>query len=151
MKKIESEIQALDWSQHYPSILRCSRGVNQIIGKWILTKFKLVKAFIVELIICKNEEDPFKIESTRVVTTYTSLIISLWRFSRLSRAANSTVQGPIPTNFEPTPDFMGVLVVCKKAVYTYFIATNYSNGVGSQVLATLVTTLPLHIKTNQSM
>ena len=28
-------------------------------------------------------------------------------------------------------------------VYTYFIATNYSNGVGSQVLATLVTTLPL--------
>ena len=36
-------------------------------------------------------------------------------------------------------------------VYTYFIATNYSNGVGSQVLATLVTTLPLHIQINQSM
>ena len=35
--------------------------------------------------------------------------------------------------------------------YTYFIATNYSNGVGSQVLATLVTTLPLHIQINQSM
>ena len=30
--------------------------------------------------------------------------------------------------------------------YTYFIATNYSNGVGSQVFATLVTTLPLIIK-----
>ena len=36
-------------------------------------------------------------------------------------------------------------------VYTYFIVTNYSNGVGSQVLATLVTTLPLHIQINQSM
>ena len=36
-------------------------------------------------------------------------------------------------------------------VYTYFIATNYSNGVGSQVLATLVTTLPLHTQINQSM
>ena len=36
-------------------------------------------------------------------------------------------------------------------VYTYFIATNYSNGVGSQVLATLVTTLPLHIQINQNM
>ena len=36
-------------------------------------------------------------------------------------------------------------------VYTYFIATNYSNGVGSQVLATLVTTLPLHIQINQSL
>ena len=36
-------------------------------------------------------------------------------------------------------------------VYTYLIATNYSNGVGSQVLATLVTTLPLHIQINQSM
>ena len=36
-------------------------------------------------------------------------------------------------------------------VYTYFIATNYSNGVGSQVLATLVKTLPLHIQINQNM
>ena len=38
-----------------------------------------------------------------------------------------------------------------ESVYTYFIATNHSNGVGSQVLATLVTTLPLHIQINQSM
>ena len=34
-------------------------------------------------------------------------------------------------------------------VYTYFVATNYSNGVGSQVLATLVTTFP-HTYTDQS-
>ena len=29
----------------------------------ILTKFKLIQALIVVLIVCKNEEDPFKIES----------------------------------------------------------------------------------------
>ena len=36
-------------------------------------------------------------------------------------------------------------------VYTYFIATNYGNVAGSQVLATLVTTFPLHIQINQSI
>ena len=36
---------------------------------WILTIFKLSQALIGVLIVCKNEEDPFKIESTRVVTT----------------------------------------------------------------------------------
>ena len=39
----------------------------------ILTKFKLIKAFIVVLIVCKNEEDPFKIKRTRVVTTFLPL------------------------------------------------------------------------------
>ena len=39
----------------------------------ILTKFKLIQALIVVLIVCKNKEDPFKIESTRVVTTFLPL------------------------------------------------------------------------------
>ena len=39
----------------------------------ILTKFKRIQALIVVLIVCKNEEDPFKIESTRVVTTFLPL------------------------------------------------------------------------------
>ena len=34
----------------------------------ILMKFKPIQAFIVVLIVCRNEEDPFKIESTGVVT-----------------------------------------------------------------------------------
>ena len=38
-------------------------------GDGILKKYKLIQAFIVFLLICKNEEDQFKIESTRVVTT----------------------------------------------------------------------------------
>ena len=39
----------------------------------ILTKFKLIQALIVVLIVCKNEEDPFKIERTRVVTIFLPL------------------------------------------------------------------------------
>ena len=35
----------------------------------ILTKLKLIQALIVVLIVCKNEEDPFKNEGARVVTT----------------------------------------------------------------------------------
>ena len=38
-----------------------------------LTKFKLIQAVIVVLIVCKNEEDTFKVESTRVVTTFLRL------------------------------------------------------------------------------
>ena len=34
-------------------------------------------------------------------------------FSRSSRAANSTVQGPIWLNFKPIQDLMVVLVTCK--------------------------------------
>ena len=39
----------------------------------ILRKFKLIQALIVVLIVCKNEEDPFKIESTRVVAIFLPL------------------------------------------------------------------------------
>ena len=43
--------------------LRCSRGANSKIGDGILTKFKLIQALIVVLIVCKNEEDPFKLKA----------------------------------------------------------------------------------------
>ena len=36
-------------------------------------KFKPIQALIVVLIVSKNEEDPFKIESTRVVTIFLPL------------------------------------------------------------------------------
>ena len=48
-------------------------GANSKIGDGILTKFKLIQAVIAVLIVGKNEEDPFKIESTRVVTTFLPL------------------------------------------------------------------------------
>ena len=40
------------------------------ISDGILMKFKLIQALIVVLIVCKNEEDLFKIESTRVVAIF---------------------------------------------------------------------------------
>ena len=36
-------------------------------------KFKLIRAFMVGLVICTNEEDPSKNEGTRVVTTFVPL------------------------------------------------------------------------------
>ena len=49
--------------------LRCSRAANSITGDGILTEFKLIQAFIVVLLICNNEYDLLKNESTEVVTT----------------------------------------------------------------------------------
>ena len=63
-------MKELEWSQHYSLIFKMLKGANSKIGDGILTKFKLIQALIVVLIVCKNEEDPFKIESTRVVTTF---------------------------------------------------------------------------------
>ena len=64
------KMKALEWSQHFiHQFLRCSRTPNSIIGDGILTGFKLIQAFIVVLLICKNEYDLLKNESTRVVAT----------------------------------------------------------------------------------
>ena len=42
---------------------------NSEVSDGILPKFKPIQAFMVDRVTCKNEEDQFKIESTRVVTT----------------------------------------------------------------------------------
>ena len=75
-------------------------------------KVKLIQAFVVVLLICKDEEDQYKIESTRVVTTFLPLLV-YGDFSERSRAANLKVPGQILPNFEPIQDFMGILVACK--------------------------------------
>ena len=49
------------------------KGANSEVSDGILPKFKLIRAFIVGLVICKNEEDPSKNEGTRVVTTFLQL------------------------------------------------------------------------------
>ena len=46
---------------------------NSEVSDGILPKFKPIQAFIVGLVICKNEEDPSKNEGTRVVTTFLPL------------------------------------------------------------------------------
>ena len=62
-------MKALDWSQHYQSIFKMLKGSLLHKGDGILTEFKLIQAFIVILLICKDEYDLLKNESTRVVTT----------------------------------------------------------------------------------
>ena len=76
MEKIQSKMKALEWSQQSYIIrqfLRYSRAANSLLGDGILREFKLIPAFIVVLLICKNEYDLFKIESTRVVKTFPPL------------------------------------------------------------------------------
>ena len=69
MKKIQSKSRCQSVHNNIHQFLRCLRGANSKIGDGIMTKLKLIQAFIFVL-ICKNEEDPFKTESTRVVTTF---------------------------------------------------------------------------------
>ena len=54
MKKIQSKMKALEWSQQCYIIhqfSRCSRAANSLNSDGILTKFKLIGAFIVVLLI----------------------------------------------------------------------------------------------------
>ena len=52
---------------------RCSRAANSVVGGQVWPKIKLIQAFMVVLVTCKNEEDPFKNEGPRVVRTDLSL------------------------------------------------------------------------------
>ena len=64
------------------------------------------------LVACKNEDDRFKNEGARVFTRFLPSHV-YGDFFRRSRAANSTVLGPILPNFELVRDVMDVLVTCK--------------------------------------
>ena len=46
---------------------RRSRAANSEVSGGIQPKFKLIQAFIVVLVSCKNEEDPIKNEGDRVL------------------------------------------------------------------------------------
>ena len=71
MKKIKLKIKALEWSQHYILIFRHSMAANS--GGGILTKFKLSQSCMGVLVTCMIEENPYKNEGTRVVTTFLPL------------------------------------------------------------------------------
>ena len=60
----------------------------------------------------KIEEDPFKNEGARVVTTFLPLYV-YGDFSRRSRAADSAAPVRILPNFELIRDIMLVLITCK--------------------------------------
>ena len=46
----------------YVVFFRRSRAANSKVGDGILPKFKIIQAFIVGLVTCKNEEDTIKNE-----------------------------------------------------------------------------------------
>ena len=101
MKKIRSQMKALEWTQHFPHYN--SMVAMETSGR-IWPNFELIQALIHVLITCKYEENPIKNSGENVMT---------WIFSRCSRAANSAVLGPIWPNFELVRDIMDVLVTCK--------------------------------------
>ena len=73
MKKIQSKMKALEWSQHYSLFLKRSRAATSEVSDGILPKFKPIQALMADLVTCKNEEDPLENEGTRVVTTFLPL------------------------------------------------------------------------------
>ena len=70
MKKIQSKMKELECLQDYMTFFRRSRAANSEVSSGILPKFKLIQAFIVVLITCKNEEDPIKNEGARLLTRF---------------------------------------------------------------------------------
>ena len=62
------KMKALEWS-HYTAIFRCSRAANSVVGGLVWPKSKLIEAYMVVFFTCQNEEDPFKYEGARLVTT----------------------------------------------------------------------------------
>ena len=57
----------------YIVFFRRSRAANSEVRGGILSKFKLIQAFIVVLITRENEEDPIKNEGARVLTRFSPL------------------------------------------------------------------------------
>ena len=73
MKRIQSKMKALEWSQHYLLIFHMLKAANSEVSDGILRKFEPIQTFMVDLVTCKNEEDPLENEGTRVVTTFLPL------------------------------------------------------------------------------
>ena len=73
IKKNQSNMKALEWSQHYLLIFHTLKAANSEVSDGILLKFTPIQAFMADLVTCKNEEDPLENEGTRVVTTFLPL------------------------------------------------------------------------------
>ena len=78
----------------------------------IWPNFELIQALIHVLITCKYEKDPIKNSRENVMTSFSPLYV-YGNFFLRSRAANSTVLGPIWPHFELVRDVIDVLVTCK--------------------------------------
>ena len=101
MKKMQSENEgAIVITTLSINFLEAQGQLIVDIGDGIQLKFKLIQALTGGLITCKNEEDSFKNEGTRVVTTISSTLI-LWILCLMLTAAISAARGLIWQNFKP--------------------------------------------------
>ena len=66
-------MKALERSLHYTLIFQTFWEANSVVSDGIWPIFELIQAFMVALATYKNDEDPFKNEGTRVVTTFIKL------------------------------------------------------------------------------
>ena len=73
MKKILSQMKALEWPQDNMMIFLRSRADNSEVSRGIWQKFDLIQVFMHVLVTCKNEEDPTKKEFAGVATTFLPL------------------------------------------------------------------------------
>ena len=69
------KLKAIEWSQHFShhkslGFLRHSRAANSTVQDHICPNFEPIQAFIVDLVTCKNKEDPIKNNGARVVTSF---------------------------------------------------------------------------------
>ena len=80
-------------------VFRHARVANSAVCGRILPNFELICILMVVLVTCKNKEDPIKNEGARVLSTFSPVYV-YGDFSRRSRAANSSVLGPIWPYFE---------------------------------------------------
>ena len=123
-------MKKLEWLQHYSLILKRSRAANSEGSDGILSLFKLIQAFIVGLVSCKDEVDPSKNEGTRVVTTFLPLYV-YGDFFRRSRAAYSTVPGRILPKGEfqicPSMDFEKICMLNTYVITTTKMKLFYSS------------------------
>ena len=62
-------MKLLEWSQNYTIIFLRSRAANYVADEWVWLKIKIIQTFMKVFTTCKNEEDLFKNEGARVVTT----------------------------------------------------------------------------------
>ena len=53
-------------------------AANSVVSDGLLPKFRLIQAFTVVLVTCKNEEDPYKIYGTRTFTTFLQLYVHVY-------------------------------------------------------------------------
>ena len=54
----------------YAVFFRRSMAANSEVSVGIPPKFELIQAFMIVLVTCKNEEDPIKKESSRVLSVW---------------------------------------------------------------------------------